>query len=417
MLENFNVSKKCALKLDAEDALKKYRQQFFIPPKTIYLNGNSLGLMCSCSEKKIRTVVDQWKKLAIRGWWEAETPWLFYAEKVGAMAAELVGASPDEVIATGSTTINIHSLISTFYAPSNKRKKILSDKLNFPTDIYALFGQLKLRGLEPNENLILIPPKDEEILNEKEIIKNMTEDVAIAFLPSVLYRSGQLLDMETLTKEAHKKRIIIGFDCSHSVGVIPHYFDKWGLDFAVWCSYKYINGGPGAPAFLYINRKHFDREPLLIGWFGYKKEKQFDMRLEFEHQKSAGGWQISSPGIIGLASVAGALELLLDAGIDKIRAKSVKMTSYLIYLIDEILIKNRTGFRICTPREENKRGGHIALQHSKAKQLCNLLERNNVITDFRPPNIIRIAPVPLYNTYHEIWQAITILNRITKENF
>ncbi|MHA2309664.1 MAG: aminotransferase class V-fold PLP-dependent enzyme, partial [Candidatus Heimdallarchaeaceae archaeon] len=237
-------------------------------------------------------------------------------------------------------------------------------------------------------------------------------EIAIILLPSALFRSGQLLDMKYLTEEAHKRGIIIGWDCSHSVGVVPHYFDEWGVDFAIWCSYKYLNAGPGASAFLYVNEKHFNKEAALSGWFGYVKEKQFEMNLHFEQAKNAGGWQISSPSILGSAALEGALDLILEAGIDEIRAKSLKMTSYMIFLVDELLSKEPYNFSIGTPREEERRGGHVALEHKEAYKIHEELLKKNVVHDFRPPNIVRITPSALYNTYSEIWEVISIIKSL-----
>jgi kynureninase len=309
--------------------------------------------------------------------------------------------------------MNIHSLVSTFYKPEGKKTKILADELNFPTDIYALESQLRLKGYDPKEELILAPSIDGNMLDEKIIIELMNDEVALVFLPSVLYRNGQLLDMELLTKEAHKRNILIGFDCSHSVGTVPHYFDKWGVDFALWCSYKYLNGGPGSSAFLYVNEKHFSEQPAIAGWFGNKKETQFNMSLQFDPAVTAGKWQISSPGIIGSGAIEGALQVTLEAGIDQIRKKSIKQTSFLIYLIDEFLSKTPYNFTIGTPREPERRGGHVALIHEQyAYEISEALRARGVVPDFRPKNIIRIAPAALYNSYHEIWQVIQIVKEI-----
>ena len=403
----FEISEECALKLDSTDPLSQFRNHFYIPKDVIYMDGNSLGLLSRDSKEVLLRVLNEWKGQGIDGWLDAEQPWFHYAEKLGVMASRLVGASPDEVVATGTTTVNIHSLIGSFYRPKQKRIKILADELNFPSDIYALKGQLKLKGLNPQKNLVLAASTDGRTLNEEKITELFTSEIAVVFLPSVLYRSGQLLNMAYLTEKAHKKGILIGFDCSHSVGAVPHQLDEWGVDFALWCSYKYMNGGPGSPAFLYVNKKHFKREPYLAGWFGYIKEKQFDMRLEFEHNRSAGGWQISSPCILGAAPLEGSLKIFHKAGIKRIREKSIKMTSYLIYLVDNVLSAHPYRFKIGTPRDPNKRGGHVALEKGiHAWTICQALKSGGIIPDFRHPNIIRIAPVALYNTFHEVWKVV-----------
>jgi kynureninase len=412
MKAEFETSEDFARKLDSEDDLAGFRQRFYIPKDVVYMDGNSLGLLCKDSERSVLRVLDEWRSLGIAGWLDAERPWFYFAEELGKTCASLVGAEPDEVMLSGTTTVNIHHLVNTFYAPHGKRKKIIADELDFPSDVYALRSILKLRGTDPNRDLILAPSADGRFLDESEIVKLMDEEAAVVFLPSVLYRSGQLLDIHYLTKEAHRRDIPIGFDCSHSVGSVPHYFDKWGVDFALWCSYKYLNGGPGSTAFLYVNKKHFGRDPALAGWFGYAKDRQFDMSLKFEHSRNAGGWQISSPAILSSAPVEGSLRVTLEAGIDAIREKSLRMTSYLIWLVDEILSKEPYGFSVGTPREDSRRGGHVAIEHKEALRISEALRSRGVVPDFRPPNIVRIAPIPLYNTYHEVWQVVHHLKDI-----
>lgn len=413
MISTFDTSEKCARELDRQDPLASFRSRFYIPQGTIYMNGNSLGLLSKDSERTLLGVLDEWRTQGIAGWLEARQPWFSYAEKIGEMAAGLVGAEPEEVVATGTTTVNIHSLVSTFYKPQHGRTKIIACALDFPTDIYALKSQIKLKGLHDEEHLVLIRAEDNRFVDEENIVALMDDNVSLILLPSVFYRSGQLLDMHFLTAEARRRGITIGFDCSHSVGALPHWFDKWGVDFAVWCSYKYLNGGPGSPAFLYISKRHFQSEPAITGWFGYVKEKQFDMLLDFEHAKRAGGWQISSPGILGAAAIEGSLQLTLEAGIERIREKSITMTSYLIYLVEELLREEPYNFSIGTPREANRRGGHVAILHDReAMRINEALIRRGVVPDFRPPNIIRIAPVALYNTYSEIWQIAQFLREI-----
>lgn len=413
-VSKFSTSEEFARVLDSKDSLAKFRSRFYTPERGIYVDGNSLGLLSKDSENSVLRILDDWKTLGIRGWLEAKHPWFYLAEELGAKCAKLVGAKPQEVVATGTTTVNIHSLVNTFYNPSAEKRTILADKLTFPTDIYALRSIVRLRGLNPDDNLVLTSSTDERFLEEEKIIGQMDKTTALVFLPSVLYRSGQLLNMKYLAEQAHEKGILIGFDCSHSVGVVPHQFDKWDIDFAVWCGYKYLNGGPGSTAFLYVSEKHFDREPALAGWFGYVKDRQFDLALEFEHARSAGGWQISSPAILSSAPLQGSLDFILKAGIEAIRQKSLDMTSYLMHLTDRDLSQKPYNFSIGTPREAERRGGHVAVEHKEAMRISEALRARGVISDFRPPNIIRIAPVPLYNTYHEVWQLVQHLEGIVQ---
>jgi kynureninase len=399
----FEANEDSARRLDSDDPLRSMRERFHVPEDSIYMLGNSLGLMPKAAETAVRRVMEEWREQAIGGWLGGAPPWFWLAEHIGELAAALVGASPDEVVCTGTTTFNIHSLISTLYRPAFGRQKILACELEFPTDIYALKSQMTLQGVDWREHLVLVGGDGNGIVSEEEIIEAMTEDVAIVHLSSVLYRSGQLLDMERLTRAAHERGIMIGFDCSHSVGALPHRLAEWDVDYAVWCGYKYLCGGPGAPAFIYLNRKYFECEPGLAGWFGCMKERQFDLSLDFEHTRSAGGWQVSSPGILGAAAVAGALETISEAGIGRIREKSLRMTDYFIYIADRLLAGPPYDFHVATPREQERRGGHVALARCEdALRIKEALTLRSVIADFRPPDVIRFAPSPLYNTFGDI---------------
>ena len=314
-------------------------------------------------------------------------------------------------------TTNIHALVGSFYRPRGKRVRSLADELNFPTDLYALQGQLRLRSRDQREDLILVSSADGHTLDEDAIVAQMTEEVALVLLPSVLYRSGQLLDMAYLTAAAHSRGIVIGFDCSHSAGIVPHEFDKWDVDFAIWCSYKYLNAGPGGSAFLYVNRRHFDREPVLCGWFGNRRDTMFDMALTFESRADAGKWQISSPGILGSSTLRGSLAMINEAGIANLRARSLRMTAYLMALVDEFLSGPGYDFRIRTPRGDAHRGGHVALERAKsAERICDALIARGVVPDFRPPNVIRFCPSPLYGTFREIWEVVQCLRSIVDDS-
>ena len=401
--------------LDTRDPLSQYRERFFINPNEIYMDGNSLGLLSVDAEASLLRVVDEWKRLGINGWMMAEKPWFTYAEELARRSAPLVGAESDEVVLHASTTVNIHTLIATFYSPHRERKKILIEKNAFPTDRYAVQSQLKLNGFDAERNLKEVAYQENGFLDEGDIINAMTGDVALIFLPSVLYRSGQLLDIARLAGEARKRGIVIGFDCSHSAGAVPHFLSDWQVDFATWCTYKYCNSGPGGVAGLYVNKKHFSKEPALTGWFGCAKEKQFDMRFEFEPAIGAGGWQTGTPHILSLAPLEGSLRIIDEAGMPAIRSKSLQLTDYMMFLADNELVQ--FGFEIGTPLEAERRGGHVALKHPDAIQINEALKANGIVPDFRSPNIIRLAPVPLYNAFHDVWQAIGAIVKImeTKE--
>ena len=413
MLTAFNTTKEFATKLDEQDPIKSFKEGFYTPQKGIYMDGNSLGLFSKAAEASLLQAIEDYKTLGINGWMEGTPPWYTLAEELGKKQAPLVGAEEDEVIVHGSTTINLHLMLATFFKPSVNKNKIIIDELNFPSDKYAIESHLELHGLSPKEHLIIVKSRDGSMIEEDDIIAAMQEDVALILLPSVLYRSGQLLDIELLTREAHKKAIIIGFDCCHSVGAVPHQFSKWGVDFAFWCNYKYMNNGPGGTASMYINRRHFDRGPGLRGWWGYQKDKQFDMSLDFIGAVNAGAWQIGTINLFSTAPLEGSLKVFHEAGIENIRKKSLLQTEYMMFLINNILTGAPYNFSIGTPKESHRRGGHVALEHpTEAVRINEALKQRGVIPDFRFPNIIRLAPVALYNTFEDIWQVVQHLKEI-----
>ncbi|HEU4963545.1 MAG TPA: kynureninase [Bacilli bacterium] len=408
-----HLTREYASKLDGQDELAAFRERFYLQPNMIYMDGNSLGLLSRDAEQALLGALEDWKVHGINGWMDASPPWFYLAEQLGEMQADLVGAAPEELVVCGSTTVNLHQLVSTFFKPEGKRTKILADELNFPSDIYALQSQLLLHGLDPKEHLVRVKSRDGRLVDEDDIIAAMTDEIALIVLPAVLYRSGQLLDMERLTKAAHERGIPIGFDGCHSVGAVPHKLSEWGVDFAFWCNYKYLNGGPGSTATLYVNRKHFGTRPGLTGWFGYRKDKQFDMVHEFEGAENAGAWQIGTTHLFSSAPLLGSLRIFQEAGMERLRAKSLKMTDYMMQLVDELL-PDSLGYTIGNPREEARRGGHVAMEHPEAVRICKALKKRGIIPDFRFPNVIRLAPIALYNTYEEVWQVVQALREIVE---
>ncbi|MCT2535718.1 kynureninase [Aquibacillus koreensis] len=402
-----------AKELDEQDELKVFRNEFYINPDKIYLDGNSLGLLSKQAEKAVYTIMEAWKSVAIDGWTQGNQPWFHLSEHIGEKMAPLVGANSDEVIATGSTTTNLHQLVASFYKPEESRTKILADALNFPSDIYALKSQLQLRGYDTKKHLVQVESDNGHVLKEEDIIAAMTEEVALIVLPSVLYRSGQILDMEKLTVEAHARGIMIGFDLCHSIGAIPHALHDWGVDFAFWCNYKHLNGGPGSVGGLFVHKKHFGEQPGLAGWFSSEKEKQFDMDHDLTPAPHAGAYQIGTPHVLSAAPLLGSLDLFEEAGITKIREKSVALTSYLLQLLDHEL--SGYGFIVRSPKLAKNRGAHVFIEHQEAARICKALKASGVVPDFRAPNGIRLAPVSLYNSFSDVWHTVQNLKKIMDE--
>lgn len=412
MTEN-RWSQAYAQTMDEQDALKKFRKEFYLDPGAIYMDGNSLGLMSERADKTLEVLSESWKTLGINGWTQGAHPWFYLSDELSEKSTSLIGAKKEEVMITGSTTVNIHQLVASFFKPAGKRTKILADELNFPSDIYALKSQLTLHGLDPEDHLVQVKSRDGHTLQEADIIAEMTEEIAFILLPSVLYRSGQILDIERLTKAAHERGIVIAFDLCHSIGAIPHKLDEWGVDFAVWCTYKYLNGGPGSVAGLYVNQNHLGKKPGLAGWFSSDKEKQFDMDHTLTEADDAGAFQMGTPHVLSAAPLLGSLEMFEEIGVETIRSHSLEKTAYMMELIDREL--KAFHFTMANPREDAKRGGHVFLVHDEAARICKALKANHVIPDFRAPNGIRLAPVALYNTFEDIWQTIQILKTIMKE--
>ena len=410
---NFENTYEYALKQDKMDILAPYREEFYVKEAGIYFDGNSLGLLSKRAEQSLLDLLDSWKTYGIDGWTGGANPWFYLSESLGEQMAPLVGANSKEVVVSGSTTVNLHQLASTFYKPDSKRTKILSDELNFPSDIYALKSQLQLKGYDPSDHLVQVKSEDGHTIKEEDIIEAMTEDIALIVLPSILYRSGQVLDMEKLTKEAHKRNILIGFDLCHSIGAIPHELSAWDVDFAFWCNYKHLNGGPGSSGGLFVNKRHFGTTPGLAGWFSSRKEKQFDMEHELTAADDVGAYQIGTPNIFSMAPIIGSLSMFNEVGMDKIRTKSLKLTNYLMELLNDQLAGHN--FNIRNPIEDKKRGGHIYLEHPEAARICKALKVEGVIPDFRTPNGIRLAPVALYNTFEDVWKTVQILKEIMVE--
>ena len=404
-----------AQQLDESDSLGHFRERFYSPEGRIYLDGNSLGLLSRDAERTLLGVLEQWKTGGIAGWLDGDSPWFTMAEALADRVAPLIGASGDEVAIANSMTINLHQLLATLYRPQAQRTKVLIDAHSFPTDRYALRSHLRLRGLDPDEHIVIVPAGSSRFLDEDKIVEALRNpELQMALFPSVVYTTGQLLDLERICRAARENDVIIGLDLSHSVGILPHALDEWGADFAGWGHYKWLNAGPGSVAGLYLNRRHFNETGVvdagLAGWWSVHKESMFEMSDEFFPGMGASALQIGTPAVLSMAPIDGALQSVEEAGIERIRAKSIAMTDFIIRTADAELAD--LGFRVGTPREAARRGGHISLQHPEAQSISMALRARGVVPDFRKPDVIRFAPSPLYNTFTELWEALQILKEI-----
>ena len=394
--------------LDANAPLSDARDRFHLPD-ALYMDGNSLGPLSDAAETSLSRALSEWRELGIRGWTDGDPPWFEYGERLGDLTAPLVGASEREVVVANSTTANIHSLFATVYDPD--RPTVIANDLDFPTDHYAIRSVMRLGGIDPDDHLVLVESRDGRTIEEADIETAIeaAEELGIVFMPSVLYRSGQLLDVERITRAAHDAGALCGFDLAHSIGVVPHRLSEHGVDVAVWCNYKYVGGGPGAIAGLYVNERHLPAEPGLAGWWGHEKGTQFDMNLTYTPAPDAGAFQIGTVPVLSAAPLFGALSILEDAGIELIRERSLSLTGFLIDLADEI-----EGFAVGTPRDPERRGGHVALEHGEAYRLSQALRERGVIVDYRPPNVIRVCPAPLYTTHADVARVANELREIVE---
>ncbi|WP_435077272.1 kynureninase [Halococcus sp. AFM35] len=405
----FDATREGALARDERDPLAEFAERFHTADG-LYLDGNSLGPLSTDAERTLDRVIEEWREYGIHGWTDGEPPWFRYGEYLGDRLAPLLGVDGDEVVAANSTTVNIHTLVGTFLDTLDGRPTVLIDELNFPTDGYAVRAQLRQRGFDPDDRLVVVESDDGRTIGEGDVVATLEEsDVDLLLLPSVLYRSGQLLDIERIAAAANEYETLCGFDLAHSIGVVPH--DLSNIDFAVWCSYKYLNAGPGAIAGCYVNERHFGTQPALAGWWGHEKDTQFEMRSTYTPAGTAGAWQIGTVPMLSAAPLEGALDVTTEAGIDAIREKSLALTEYLIALVDERLGE---AFAVGTPREQSRRGGHVAIEHPAAERIVAALAAHGAVVDFRPPNVVRVCPAPLYTSYGDVWEFVATLSDIAE---
>jgi kynureninase len=418
----FSVDEEFAQQLDVEDPLRSFRDRFHLPlgnnsEPLIYFAGNSLGLMPKSARKIVEQELDDWAKLGVDAHLKAKTPWYSYHETLREPTARIVGAQPVEVICMNSLTVNLHLMMATFYRPTKSRFKILMEDPAFPSDTYAIKTQIVHHRLEPKQALVLARAREGEFTVRTEeildLIEKHADELAVVLIGGVNFFTGQWFDIPTITAAAQKRGITVGVDLAHAIGNVPLLLHDWNVDFAVWCSYKYLNAGPGAVAGAFVHKRHATNTnlPRLAGWFGNDPNTRFSLHLEpeFIPVASADGWQISNPPILSMAPLRASLAIFEEAGgMESLRKKSIKLTSYLQFLLEHGGAGKR--FNVVTPREASERGCQLSIQAQEhPKELFGKLEAAGVKCDFREPNVIRAAPTPLYNTFHEVWRFANIL--------
>src|SRR3981081_3980827 len=421
MTMQFSTDEDFAKQLDQEDALRQFREKFHLPlgkdgKPLIYFAGNSLGLMPKAARKIVEQELDDWAKLAVDAHLSAATPWYSYHETLREPTARLVGAQPNEVICMNSLTVNLHLMMATFYRPTKSRFKILMEEPAFPSDTYAIKTQIVHHGFDPSQALVLGRPRKGEFAVRTEdivdLIEKQGDEIALVLIAGVNFFTGQLFDIPKITAAAQKRGITVGVDLAHAIGNVPLALHDWNVDFAGWGSYKYLNAGPGAMAGAFVHERHATNRdlPRLAGWFGNDPNTRFRLHLEpeFVPVPSADGWQISNPPIFSMAPLRASLSIFDEAGgMGPLRAKSIKLTGYLQFLLENAGAKQ---FSIITPKLPNERGCQLSiLAREHPKELFEKLEAAGVKCDFREPNVIRAAPTPLYNTFHDVWRFAKIL--------
>lgn len=411
----FESTLEFAKSLDRRDPLRSFRDEFLFPDfhekNLLYFTGNSLGLQPKNAKKYLLEELEDWQKYGVEGHFISRRPWYSYHENLTDMMAEIVGAKPLEVVVTHSLTTNLHLLMVSFYLPEGKRTKIICEEKAFPSDQYAIESQLKFHGLGA-ENLIEIAPrKGEFLIREEDIIAKINEigdELALVMIGGVNYYTGQLFDMKTITNAGHSVGAKVGFDLAHAAGNVELSLNAWGVDFAAWCGYKYLNSSPGGVAGMFVHERHANNTdlPRFAGWWGHNKDTRFEMKPGFSPIPGAEGWQLSNAPVLGMAAQLASLEIFKKAGMGRISEKRDLLTAYLEYIILGVSERNKTtcSFEIITPSEPAKRGSQLSmLVHGKGKELFEKLSKNGVVADWREPNVIRVAPAPLYTSFEDCY--------------
>ncbi|MDG2343489.1 MAG: kynureninase [Flavobacteriales bacterium] len=420
IVSNWENSESFAKKLDKNDPLKDCRNLFHLPTFTkepvVYYTGNSLGLQPKATKSYIQQELDDWAKWGVEGHFFAKNPWMPYHELLAKKTAKIVGAKEIEVAVTHSLTTNLHLLMVSFYKPSKSRYKILCEKKAFPSDQYALQSQAQFHGYKPEECIVEIAPRTgERLIRTEDVIYKINElgsSLAMVMIGGVNYFSGQVFEMEKITQSGQNVGAIVGFDLAHAAGNIPLELNKWNVDFAAWCTYKYLNSGPGGVSGLYINEKHVTNPEILrfAGWWGHDKSDRFEMPDKFKPIPTAESWQLSNAPVLSMAAHLASLDVFEKIGMQALREKSEKLTSFQEFIINDINSKTGENLEIITPKNPKDRGCQLSIiAHGYGKTLFDEISDKGVVADWREPNVIRIAPVPLYNSFEDAYRFGQIL--------
>jgi kynureninase len=421
---NFQNTIDFARQQDAADPLKEFRNKFFIPQHnghdTVYFTGNSLGLQPKTVSKYVQQELDDWASMGVEGHFHAKNPWLPYHEIFPKQISTIVGALPNEIVVMNQLTVNLHLLMVTFYRPTKQRYKIICETRAFPSDQYAFESQVRYHGFDPADAVIeVMPGEGEHTLRTEDIlsvIREHGESVALVLFGGVNYYTGQLYDMPAITKAAHEVGAYAGFDLAHAAGNVELKLHEWNVDFATWCSYKYLNSGPGGVSGVYINEKHATNTelPRFAGWWGYTKATRFKMEKGFEAIPTAEGWQLSNAPVLSMAAHKASLDIFEEAGMERLFVKGKKLAAYLHFILEDINSgRSEKMIEVITPADEKQRGCQVSmLMLQRGREVFEALMKEGVIADWREPNVIRVAPVPLYNSFEDVWRFGNIIQSI-----
>jgi kynureninase len=412
---SYQSNEEFAREMDARDPLAHFRERFHIPKvpngqECIYLCGHSLGLQPKSVPAYLQQELRDWAELGVEGHFRGKNPWFTYHRLLTEQTGQLVGADSSEVVVMNSLTVNLHLMMTSFYRPTATRHKILMEGGAFPSDQYALKSQIRFHGFDPASSLVELRPRNgESCMREEDIdllIDQEGDSIALILLGGVNYVTGQAFDIAGITAAGHEKGCIVGFDLAHAAGNIPLRLHDWGPDFAVWCSYKYLNGGPGCVGGCFVHQRHARAWslPRFAGWWGHDEKTRFKMGPDFHPMEGAEGWQLSNPPVLALAPLRASMDIFSEAGLEALRDKSVSLTGYLEFLLRE---KSSSEFSVITPAEETRRGAQLSIRLSRrGREICDRLAAVGVVADWREPDILRVAPVPLYNSYADVFQFV-----------